>query len=399
MEEKGVDAIVIDGFGPYDPNVFYMLTIHHLNGIIIKKRNEEAFLVHGIMERDEAKKTGLRLVEMTKYEYNKIQEKQKDRIKAWAMLLERILRDLGVKGRVCFYGNKAVGSAYYLVKALLRLMREIKIVHEPTKTIMLEARETKDEHEVNRIRAVAAKTEDAVAGLVEFLKKHRVRENHLVKEDGTPFRIADAKQFLSRGLLESGLIEISGTILSIGRDAGVPHSMGNDDDILELGKTIILDVFPRELVGGYYYDFTRTFVLGQASKEIADAYALVAEGQEMLTKAFKTGTPARKYEQRLCKLFEKHGHPTPLSSPNTKSGYIHSLGHGLGLEIHERPFFGLAKTNKDRIEPGALFTVEPGLYYPEKGFGIRLEDVVYVTAQGSIENLSKFPKELVIEVQ
>ncbi len=398
MAERKIDAIIVDGFGPYDTNFFYLTRVHHLTGIFVKKQNEKGILIHGIMERDEAKKTGLDLIEMSKYEYNKIVEKERDRIKAWAKLLGKIIGDLGIKGRVCLYGNKSVGSSYFLVKFLLRAIKEIKIVHEPVKTILQEARETKDTEEVRRIREVAAKTEEAVGDLINFIKQHKVQNGRLIKADCQYLKIRDLKRFLSKALLERGLIEVTGTILSIGRDAGIPHSVGNLEDEIEMGKTVIVDVFPREIGGGYFYDFTRTFVLGSASQEIVDAYNLVAEAQTMLIKSFAPGKKTRNYELKLCKFFEKYGHPTPLNSPNTKVGYIHSLGHGLGLDVHERPVFGLARTNRDTIQPGSVFTVEPGLYYPEKGFGIRLEDVVYISPQGEVENLSKFPKKLIIEI-
>ncbi len=398
MEEKKIDAIIIDGFGGYDPNVFYFLQVAHLGGLIIKKRNEEAILVHGLMERDEAKKTGLRLVEITKYEYHKIVARQKDPFKAWAELVGIIFKDHGVEGRLCYYGQRSVSAGYYYIKALARQVRNIQIQREPAKTIIQQTRETKDDSEVVRIRSCAERTEAAVSDLVKFFRSHAVNSNCLVKDDGTPATVGDAKRFLSHALLGRNLVEISSSILSIGRDAGVPHSTGNDQDRLELGKTIIVDVFPRELAGGYYYDFTRTFVLGRASTEIIDTYKTVADAQRMLIDSFKPGVRTRAYEVKLCKMLERRGHPTPLGSPGTKQGYIHSLGHGLGLEVHEKPTFSHAKTNKDFIQPRSLFTVEPGLYYPDKGYGVRLEDVIYVRPEGTIENLSSFPKDLVIEM-
>lgn len=398
MKEKEIDAIIIDGFTSYDPNVFYFLQVPHLGGLIIKKRDEEPILVHGLMERDEARKTGLRLVEITQYEYHKITARQKDAFKAWAELVGTIFKDHGVQGRLCYYGQRSVSAGYYYVKALTRQVPNIQIVREPAKTIMQQTRETKEDSEVARIKSNAERTEAAVGDLVKFFKSHTVHNNHLVKDDGSPATIGDAKHFLTHALLGRGLVEISGSILSIGRDAGVPHSTGNDQDRLELGKTIILDVFPRELAGGYYYDFTRTFVLGKAPAEVIDAYKTVADGQQMLIDSFKVDARTRSYETKLCKMFERRGHPTPLSTPGTKQGYIHSLGHGLGLEVHEKPTFSLAKTNKDFIQARSLFTVEPGLYYPDKGYGVRLEDVVYINQDGAVENLSRYPKELVIEI-
>ena len=79
-----------------------------------------------------------------------------------------------------------------------------------------------------------------------------------------------------------------------------------------------------------------------------------------------------------------------------ESGYVHTLGHGLGLSIHEQPSFSHVSSNTDVLAPGHVFTCEPGLYYPERGFGIRIEDVLWVDLDGQVRNLTDFPKDLVI---
>jgi Xaa-Pro aminopeptidase len=102
-------------------------------------------------------------------------------------------------------------------------------------------------------------------------------------------------------------------------------------------------------------------------------------------------------QRRTCELFEAQGHPTVLNTPETESGYIHSVGHGLGLRVHERPFSGSA--SKDRVLPGSVFTIEPGLYYPERGMGVRLEDTYYASPNDGMVRLAEYPMELVIPVK
>lgn len=75
------------------------------------------------------------------------------------------------------------------------------------------------------------------------------------------------------------------------------------------------------------------------------------------------------------------------------------MGHGLGLEVHERPWFGRNATPEDRLEPGVVVTIEPGLYYPERGMGVRLEDTVWVQPDGEMEILAEYPLELVLPVR
>jgi Xaa-Pro aminopeptidase len=80
-------------------------------------------------------------------------------------------------------------------------------------------------------------------------------------------------------------------------------------------------------------------------------------------------------------------------------GYVHSIGHGVGLNIHERPFSGSDSSDKDILSPGTVMTIEPGLYYPEQGMGVRLEDTYWVNPVGKIEVLADFPMDLVLPVR
>jgi Xaa-Pro aminopeptidase len=179
----------------------------------------------------------------------------------------------------------------------------------------------------------------------------------------------------------------------------VPHSAGNPADLLKLGQTIVFDIFPCEPGGGYYYDFTRSWCLGFAPDEALALYENVLSVYRQIISELKVDEPFKNYQRRTCELFEAQGHPTIASHPGVESGYVHSVGHGLGLKVHERPASGTASLAGDLLVPGVVFTIEPGLYYPERGLGIRLEDSVYVTPQGKFEILADFPLDLVLPVK
>jgi Xaa-Pro aminopeptidase len=98
-------------------------------------------------------------------------------------------------------------------------------------------------------------------------------------------------------------------------------------------------------------------------------------------------------------LFEAKGHSTIQSNQSTQDGYVHSLGHGLGLNVHERPWFGHNASAADRLDPGSVVTIEPGLYYPERGLGVRLEDTVWVRPDGGMEVLAEFPLDLILKMK
>ena len=90
------------------------------------------------------------------------------------------------------------------------------------------------------------------------------------------------------------------------------------------------------------------------------------------------------------------GHITVAEKSNITEGYLHSVGHGLGLNVHEKPFSGITAAPDDLLIPGVVFTIEPGLYYPEKGMGIRIEDTIYLDENGQFEILADYPYDLVI---
>ena len=113
----------------------------------------------------------------------------------------------------------------------------------------------------------------------------------------------------------------------------------------------------------------------------------------------RTGGMCRAYQEMTCELFEQQGHITIKSEPQTQEGYVHSLGHGLGLNIHEYPSFRLSSANEHRLEPGVVVTIEPSLYYPERNMGIRLEDTVWVRPDGELEILAEYPLDLVLHMK
>jgi Xaa-Pro aminopeptidase len=100
-----------------------------------------------------------------------------------------------------------------------------------------------------------------------------------------------------------------------------------------------------------------------------------------------------------CDYFESRGHATLRTNSATHEGYVHSLSHGVGLHIHEKPFTGISDELSDRLLPNTIFTVEPGLYYPDKGFGVRIEDTYLTRPDGRFERLAEFPYDLILPLK
>jgi Xaa-Pro aminopeptidase len=401
MEENELDALLVTGPAGHNAAMTYFTGLAHLTqGYLVKKRNEEPVLLHASMERDEAKRTDLKLKDLNEYNYTAIlMEVGGDYLLAGAMLLERILKEFKVRGRVGLYGKVEFGPLYGALELLGEKLPNVEFVGEARSTsTLVRARTTKDEDEVERIRAVGRVTAAVVGDVAEFLTSHQVRDGVLVTPDGEALTVGEVKKRINLWLAIRGVENREDTIFAIGADAGVPHSVGTPSDRIEVGKTIIFDIFPSELGGGYCYDMTRTWCLGHASDEVQQIYDDVFDVYEKVSAALKVNGLCRDIQILTCKLFEEKGHPTIMSDPKTQEGYVHSLGHGVGLDIHEGPFFRHIESNQDMTPPGSVFTVEPGLYYPERGYGVRIEDTVWMRPDGKVEILADYPKDLVLKM-
>jgi Xaa-Pro aminopeptidase len=115
--------------------------------------------------------------------------------------------------------------------------------------------------------------------------------------------------------------------------------------------------------------------------------------------SLKVHMPFTDCQDLTCDLYEAQGHATTRKDPTIQEGYVHSVGHGLGLHVHEAPWSGSGATEKDILVPGAVFTIEPGLYYPSRGMGCRLEDTVAVMNDCSFEILAEYPLDLVLPLK
>ena len=399
-EERGLDAALIAGAVQGDPAMYYMSNGAALTrGFVLMKRGEEPTLLCWPIEREAAVASGLAIVNMSKYDFVKILRETDDRLVATVELYGRMFADLGVSGRVGFYGMADQGRAWVLLNALNAQLEGIEVYGDFDVTLIDAARATKDRAEVERIREVGRRTCAVVTRTIEFLQSHKVKDNVLVQANGDALTIARVHEEINRFIAEERMEDPEGFIFAIGRDAGIPHSKGRPEDVVALGQTIVFDIFPREPGGGYFFDISRTFCLGYAPPEVERAYQDVYECLEMLIGAYEAGTETRRYQEMTCELFESRGYPTIASDTKTEIGYVHTIGHGLGLAVHEEPRFSDVPANTDVLKPGHVFTVEPGLYYPDRGYGIRIEDVIWIDPSGTVRNLTEFSKELVVEMK
>jgi Xaa-Pro aminopeptidase len=404
MQARNMDAFIVFGHAENNPPMTYLTGGGHVShATIIKKRGEESIYFFGDMERDEAAKSGLRLMPYSEYDTVALFEKaNRDGLLAAAFRLELMLKDAGVtSGRVGVYGFYDLSAIFGMLTHFNDLMPEIEFIGEAREdSIFMKAMETKDETEVNRVRRMGKITTEVVGKVKEFLTVCDVRDDEvLLNEDGSPLTVGDVHAKIRLWVAERGAELPSGFIFAIGRDAGVPHSSGNPKDLMRLGQTIVFDIYPAEAGGGYYYDFTRTWSLGYATPEAQELFDQVKEIYEKVKDNFDLNTPFRNYQVMTCEYFESKGHKSQLNTKAPVEGYVHSLGHGVGLNIHERPFSGLLVGDDHRLVPGVVVTSEPGLYYPEKGMGFRIEDTYWVRPDGKMEILADYPYDFVLPMK
>jgi Xaa-Pro aminopeptidase len=401
MQERGLEALWIAGPASHNPAMVYFTGVANITRAdLIKKQGQPPILFHYPMEREEAARTGLRCRNLNEFNLEELlKEAGGNAAKAGAVRMARIFRELGIRGRVAVGGNVELSSAYALLAELPAQAPDVQLVSEGQDPVLLRARTTKSPDEIDRIRRIGSVSTMVIGETADFLSSHRAHGEVLLGRKSGVLTIGEVKAFIRRALAEHGAEAPEGTIFAQGRDAGIPHSTGTDSEPICLGKTLVFDLFPCEMGGGYFYDVTRTWCMGYAPEEVEDLHRQVLLAYADAEERIRVGMSANEIQPAVCRLFEAKGHPTIRNDPKTERGYVHTIGHGVGLNIHESPSLSSAESNHDLLQPGAVFTIEPGLYYPDRGMGVRLENTLWIRPDGLAEVLAPYPMNLVLPVR
>jgi len=249
-------------------------------------------------------------------------------------------------------------------------------------------RATKTDEEIENVRVAQRANEAAMDRAEELVASASVDEDGHLRYDGEVLTSERVKEEIEITLLRHGCA-LDETIVACGADAADPHDRGSGP--LTADEPIIVDIFPKDKTTKYHADMTRTFCHGEPDDTVHEWYDLTAEAKQAALDAVEPGATGAAVHDAACDVYEDAGLPTLRSDERTEAGFIHSTGHGVGLDVHELPGVG---PGGDELKPGHIITIEPGLYDPEVG-GVRIEDIVAVTEDG-YENLTDYEERLVV---
>ncbi|WP_456410014.1 M24 family metallopeptidase [Oceanithermus sp.] len=244
-----------------------------------------------------------------------------------------------------------------------RIEAETNVALLPTEGVVERARTIKGPDELERIVAAARIADEGYAHLLAQIKPG-ARELDLALE---------LEFWMRKNGAERAAFDF---IVASGPRGALPHGVASTKR-LERGELVTFDF--GAVVDGYHSDMTRAVALGTVDTEMQRIFEVAEAALEAALEAAGPGVAARQLDAVARGVIERAGYG---------SRFVHSLGHGVGLEVHEAPF--LNARSDEVLEPGMVITLEPGIYLPGKG-GVRLEELVHVTPTG-IEVLSRAPR-------
>jgi Xaa-Pro aminopeptidase len=214
-----------------------------------------------------------------------------------------------------------------------------------------------------------------------------------LKVGGEPLTVELVKVAMGEAFIRGGATADE-FIVAPGPQGAVGHDMGSGP--IHAAVPIVIDIWPRDNESACFCDMTRTFVVGDVPDDVAEWHRLCKQALDRAIAEIADGADGRAIFDGTCDIFEDAGEPTQRTKApgqTLEDGFFHGLGHGVGLEVHEQPGMGRAsKGTPGTLRAGDVVTVEPGLYRQGYG-GVRLEDLVLVTADGA-ENLTQYPYDL-----
>jgi Xaa-Pro aminopeptidase len=377
LKLRGDQAILLVAASEGDANMLYAVGFFVPDPFIFFQHREKKFAMLSDLEIDRAKKQAHvhRVLSLSLY-----QRKLRQLGKPAAMIdiLDLIFRERGIRLLIVPANFSALLSDQLRAKGF-----SVQIRRDP----FWPERETKNRVEVAQITESLRIARLGLEAGIRMLKRTRTKRDGYLYLNGTRLTSEMLKTAVNTTIMAQGWLP-SHTIISSGNQCVDPHHEGSGP--IKANTSIIFDIFPRSQHNGYFGDLSRTVVRGRASDKLKEIYATVQAGQQIGYEQIRHGVNGKEVHQNILALFESRGFHTGRINGRMQ-GFFHGTGHGLGLDIHEPPRIAPVDAI---LRAGHVVTVEPGLYYLGIG-GVRLEDVVVVTAKGN-RNLTDCPQFLEI---
>jgi Xaa-Pro aminopeptidase len=269
-------------------------------------------------------------------------------------------------------------------------LRDQGIELKPDDDFFAERRRVKTDAQLAGIRRAQRAAEAGMDAARELLRRAKLNGGDVLELDGETLTVERIKAAMGEAFVRHGTTA-DDFIVAPGAQGAVGHDMGSGP--VRSGVPIVIDVWPRDNESFCFADMTRTFVVGEIPDDVREWHRLCKEALDRALAEIKDGVDGRAVFDGTCEIFEAAGERTQRTKERGKpldEGFFHGLGHGVGLEVHEPP--GMGRASEKQLRAGDVVTIEPGCYRQGYG-GVRLEDLVLVTANGA-ENLTQYPYDL-----
>jgi len=346
-----------------------------------------------------AEKDGRAYIAITDFEWPRIQEAgvEAELISPFALGLDellgsgkkywQIMLELALRGVQRIGVTKAIVPHTFPIQ-LADFLRAHGLELTPDREFFDRRRRVKSETELEGIRR-AQRAAEAGMDAARDLFRRADQANGSLLVDGEPLTSERVKFAIQDAFARHGCTADE-FIVSHGAQSAIGHDMGSG--AINSSEPIVIDLWPKDAETACYADMTRTFCIGEIPDELREYHRLVRESLDSSLQAVRAGARGPDVFAVSCEPFQREGYKTMLNKEPgevIEDGYFHSLGHGVGLDVHEQP--GLARAGEELLA-GDVVTLEPGLYRRGWG-GCRLEDLVLVTESGA-ENLTRYPYDL-----
>ena len=387
LVEKGADALLLISESFKDVNMYYLARFLAPDPFIfMKKVGSPPTVVVNSMEFPRARKQSIarNVYSYDDYDYLKTVKSAKE-----PQLGEMKFYSSVVKKEI---GEKAVIAVPKSFSSLFTdFLRSEGLDVKPFPNLVESARETKEPDELNEIAAVQKVAEKAASKVINTISNSDVHSNGDLIHKKQPLTSGKLRSLIGHVFIDEEIIA-EDTIVAGGPKSAMPHYSGKPADVLKANQPIILDIFPYSVRRRYGSDMTRTVVKGKAPREIKKMFDAVFETLNASLDALHAGVLGSDMFDVSCNVLERAGYQTIRGGKRIEKGFIHSLGHGVGLEVHEAP--RMSEVYRFPLKEQTVVTVEPGLYDPRIG-GVRIENIVEVTKQGH-KDFTKMPIQLEI---